>query len=110
MARYYEGLAANIEFFAHEAKWILTQKLELGLIAGESEDAIKKLKRLEVSTDLERVRIVLALIDLSPDSTQLRIEELQRLPFANQIVIFRLGYGLWDEYAQKVTTSSGAIA
>jgi hypothetical protein len=35
--RYYEGLKANVEFFANEAESILRQKLELGLIAaGES--------------------------------------------------------------------------
>ena len=99
--RYYEGLAADIAFFAKEAQGILRQKLELGLIAGESAGAIEKLKGLPVSKDLERVKIVLALVDFSPDSTRLKAEELRQLPFADQIEIFHLGYGLWDENADK---------
>jgi hypothetical protein len=99
--RYYEGLAAGIDFFATEAQGILRQKLELGLIAGESAGAIEKLKGLPVSSDLKRVKIVLALVDFSPDSTRLKAEELRHLPFSDQIEIFHLGYGLWDENADK---------
>jgi hypothetical protein len=99
VSRYYGGLAANIEFFAKEAEGVLRQKLELGLITGESAGAIKKLKGLPVSRDLKRVKIVLALVDFSPDSTRLKAEELKQLPFADQIKIFHLGYGLWDENA-----------
>ena len=99
--RYYEGLAANIEFFANEAEGILRQKLELGLIAGESAEAIEKLKRLPVSRDLKRVKIVLALVDLSPHARRLKADELKKLPFKDQIELFHLGYGLWDKNADK---------
>ena len=100
--RYYEGLKANLEFFANEAEGILRQKLELGLIAaGESGGAIEKLKKLPVSRDLKQVKIVLALVDLSPDARRLNAEELKQLPFADQIELFYLGYGLWDENADK---------
>jgi hypothetical protein len=99
--RYYEGLAANIEFFANEAEGILRQKLELGLIAGESAEAIEKLKRLPVSRDLKRVKIVLALVDLSPHARRLKADELKKLPFKDQIELFHLGYGLWDRNADK---------
>jgi hypothetical protein len=100
--RYYDGLAAGIDFFANEAQGILRQKLELGLITGESAGAIEKLKGLPVSRDLKRVKIVLALVDFSPDARRLKAEELKQLPFANQIEIFlHLGYGLWDENADK---------
>ena len=97
--RYYEGLAADIGFFAKEAEGILRQKLELGLITGDSPGAIEKLKGLPVSTALERVKIVLALVDFSPDSTRLNAKELEQLPFAKQIKVFKLGYGLWDKNA-----------
>ena len=102
VSRYYNGLAANIDFFANEAQGILRQKLELELIAAESPDAIKKLKGLPVSSDLKQVKIVLALVDFSPHSTRLKAEELRRLPFADQIQIFHLGYGLWKENAVEV--------
>jgi hypothetical protein len=106
--RYYNGLEAEIDFFADEAEGILRQKLELGLIAaGESVGAIEKLKRLPVSRDLKRVKIVLALVDFSPDSTRLKAEELRQLPFADQIELFHLGYGLWDENADKKWRCSG---
>jgi hypothetical protein len=101
VGRYYKGLAADIDFFANEAQLILRQKLELELIAGESAGAVEKLKGLPVSRDLKRVKIVLALVDFSPDSTRLKAEELSQLPFADQIEIFHLGYGLWDENADK---------
>lgn len=100
--RYYEGLKANVEFFANEAESILRQKLELGLIAGgESAGAVEKLKRLPVSRDLKQAKIVLALVDLSPDARRLNAGELKQLPFADQIEIFHLGYGLWDKNADK---------
>jgi hypothetical protein len=99
--RYYEGLKANIEFFANDAEGILRQKLELGLIAGESAGAIEKLKRLPVSRDLKRVKIVLALVDLSPRAGGVKAAELKQLPFADQIELFHLGYGLWDKNADK---------
>jgi hypothetical protein len=101
VCRYYDGLAADIDFFADEAQGILRQKLELGLIAGESAGAVEKLKGLPVSKDLKRVKIVLALVDFSPDSTRLKAEELKQLPFADQIELFHLGFGLWDENADK---------
>ena len=44
---------------------------------------------------------MLALVDFSPDATRLKAGELKRLPFADQIEIFYLGYGLWDENANK---------
>jgi hypothetical protein len=100
--RYYEGLKANVEFFASEAEGILRQKLELGLIAaGESAGAIEKLKRLPVSRDLKRVKIVLALVDLSPHAGGVKAAELKQLPFADQIELFHLGYGLWDKNADE---------
>jgi len=100
--RYYEGLKANVEFFASEAEGILRQKLELGLIAaGESAGAIEKLKRLPVSRDLKRVKIVLALVDLSPHAGGVKAAELKHLPFADQIELFHLGYGLWDKNADE---------
>jgi len=99
--RYHEGLKANIEFFANEAQGILRQKLELGLIAGESIGAIEKLKRLPVSSDLRRVKIVLALVDLSPRAVGVKAAELKQLSFADQIEIFHLGYGLWDKNADN---------
>jgi hypothetical protein len=109
--RYYDGLAADIDFFANEAQGILRQKLELGLIAaGESAGAIEKLKGLPVSRDLKRVKIVLALVDFSPKSTVLKAEELRQLPFADQIELFHLGYGLWDENADKKWRCSGQPA
>jgi hypothetical protein len=40
-------------------------------------------------------------VDFSPDSTRLKAEELRQLPFADQIELFHLGYGLWDENADK---------
>jgi hypothetical protein len=60
-----------------------------------------------VSKDLKRVKIVLALVDFSPDSTRLKAEELRKLPFADQIELFHLGYGLWDENADKKWRCSG---
>jgi hypothetical protein len=107
--RYYEGLAADIGFFADEAQGILRQKLELGLIAGESAGTIEKLKGLPVSRDLKRVKIVLALVDFSPASTGLKAEELEQLPFAGQIEIFHLGYGLWKKNAKKLRESRDPI-
>jgi len=84
-----------------QAEGILRQKLELKLIAGESAAAIEKLKRLPVSRDLKRVKVVLALVDLSPRAGGVKAAELKQLPFADQIELFHLGYGLWDKNADK---------
>jgi hypothetical protein len=53
------------------------------------------------------VKIVLTLVDFSPDSTHLKAEELKQLHFADQIELFHLGYGLWDENADKKWRCSG---
>ena len=42
------------------------------IASGELAGAIEKLKRLPVSRDLKQVKIVLALVDLSPDAKRLK--------------------------------------
>jgi hypothetical protein len=100
VAGYYDLLVANIGDVASEAQALLRQKLRLGLITGATDDALKKLAERTVSNRLDTVKVLLALVDYSPRSTRLNVEELSRLKFPVQV--FRLGLGLWDEYAQNV--------
>jgi hypothetical protein len=101
---YYNALENNIrgdEGIAQQAQNLLRQKLRMGLITGGSEEALAKLKRLNVSDDAKRVKIVVAMVDYNLRSTLLRVQipklrDLQsKKQLKNPIEVIHLGYGLW---------------
>lgn len=102
VAGYYSALVSNIETIAGGVERLLRQKLRLGLITGGSEEALRKLETLPVSTDVKRVKIALALVDYNPHSTLLRLSDIGKLPFADQVEVFHLGLGMWSGNAQRV--------
>jgi hypothetical protein len=113
---YYNTLEKNIDGVAEEAQKLLRQKLRMGLITSASKDALAKLEKLRVSRDPKRVKIVLAMVDYNPRSTQLESEltklgELQAARrLAHPIEVFHLGFGLWTKNARKVPALSAATA
>jgi hypothetical protein len=107
LERYYRALAERAEAVAVEAEGILRQKVELGLITGGSEDAIRKLASLPMSRDIRDFRFVVALADYNPNSRLLYLDGLAELPFANQIEVYRLGFGLWQANRVPVAAAEG---
>lgn len=107
LERYYRALAGQTEALAAEAEGILRQKVELGVITGGSEEAIRKLASLPLSRDIRDFRFVVALADYNPNSRLLSLDGLAELPFGNQIEVYRLGFGLWQANRVPVVTAEG---
>ena len=93
--RYFDDLRTTLPKFAKELQCQLRQKARLGLLTGLSEGAQSKIQRLTVSDRIEDVQVVIALVDYNPRSTRLNLDALRALPFADQINVFFLGFGLW---------------
>lgn len=96
LKRYYNNISKRAAGIAAEAEGVLRQKIELGLVSGGSEDAIRKLATLPISRNIDDVRFVVALVDYNPNSRRLNLDSLAALPFAKQIEVFQLGFGLWQ--------------
>ncbi|WP_162559759.1 hypothetical protein [Methylobacterium radiodurans] len=95
LSRYFEDLRGTLPTFAHELQGQLRQKARLGLLNGLSDLAQAKIQRLPVSDRIEDVRAVVALVDYNPRAGRLDLGALRALPFADQIDLFHLGFGLW---------------
>ena len=96
LARYFDDLRTTLPTFARELQAQLRQKARLGLLTGLSELAQAKIQRLPVSARIEDMRVVIALVDYNPRAGRLDLEALRALPFADQIDLFHLGFGLWQ--------------
>jgi hypothetical protein len=105
--RYYDALTDNISRIASHTQVMLQQKLRMGLITGGSAEALRKLKRLNISDDAKCVKIVVAMVDYDLRSTLLRaqIPKLRDLKskkqLKNPIEVIHLGYGLWSGNAVR---------
>ncbi len=99
---YYDSVAADLERVAEESETLLRQQIELGLIA-HTEGRLEALKRVRISRDMTRTRFAIVLVDYAPASTLLNEVALRQLPFADQVDVFRVGFGLWQTMAQPLT-------
>jgi len=100
---YYQSLAGSMEQAASEAELLLRQKLDLDLFQ-QSKDRLAALRTLRVSRSIEQVRFGIVLVDYNPSSKQLNKgkEALRGLPFAAQIELFYVGFGLWGANRQAL--------
>jgi hypothetical protein len=105
---YYEALKQNIRQIAKDTQSLLRQKMEMGLIIGGEKNAHEKLKRLDVSDDPKKIKIVLALVEVNPRSALLdregpKLTQLEaKWELEAGIDIYHFGYGLWKENADPV--------
>ena len=93
--RYYDDLCANLSHVVPALQDQLWQKARLGFLSGLSKGACAKIQTLPISQKIEDVRIAIALVDYNPRARQLNEEKLRALPFAHQLDLFHLGFGLW---------------
>ncbi len=107
LGKYYHSVKKDMPTLAAEAERILQQKIDLGLMAG-TPGQLKALKSLRVHREVERVHFGIVLVDYNPASKLLVEDGLANLPFANQIVLFHVGFGLWSSNARKPTVSASA--
>lgn len=96
LARYFDDLRTTLPTFASDLQAQLRQKARLGLLTGLSELAQAKIQWLPVSDRIEDVRAVIALVDYNPRAGRLDLGALRALPFADQVDLFHLGFGLWQ--------------
>lgn len=95
IGRYFDDLRSTLPTFSRDLENQLHQKARLGLLTGLSEGAQAKIQRLRVSDRIQDVRVVIALVDYNPRAARLDLDALRALPFAHQIDLFFLGFGLW---------------
>ncbi len=63
--------------------------------------ALRKIQELEISSSVKDVRVVVALIYYNPKSRKLDLGALKKLPFASQVDLFFLGFGIWHRNSQS---------
>jgi len=101
LARYYEALKPIAARIAEECETLFRQKLALGLYA-QAQDRLEAMKTLRISRDFSQFQFILILVDYNPNSAKLGLDNIARLPFANQVKIFRAGLAMWQQNVKPV--------
>jgi len=101
LARYYEALKPMAGSFAEDCEMVFRQKLALGLY-DQSPDRLEAMKTLKISRELSDFQFILVLVDYNPNSVQLDVSQLENLPFAKQVKIFRGGLAMWRQNVKPI--------
>jgi hypothetical protein len=101
LARYYEFIKSNAAVFAEEMETVFRQKLALGL-SDQSPERLNAMKTLTLSRNIKDFRFILVLVDYNQNSSLLPLENLRKLPFADQVWIFRSGFGMWQHNVSPI--------
>lgn len=96
LGRYYEAIKLKANLVAEEIEILFHQKLELGLY-NQSLERIEALKTLTILKDISSFQFILVLVDYNQKSKKLQLEKLKNLSFADQIRVYKGGFGLWQE-------------
>jgi hypothetical protein len=102
LSRYHTAIAPRLPQLAEEFQGVFRQKLELGLYRQDAQ-RLRAMRTLTFSSDLSQVHFVLILVDYNPHSRRLNEDKLRRLPFAQQIKIFKSGFALWQHNVPGLT-------
>jgi len=92
---YYDAMKSDFKKMASEFQGILQQKLELRLF-DQKDDRLDVMKTLTINDDINNAQFIVILIDYNPRSKFFERARLHELPFADQVKIFRTGFGLWQ--------------
>jgi hypothetical protein len=109
LARYYEALKPIAARIAEECETIFRQKLELGLYA-QAPERLEAMKTLRVSRDFSQFQFILILVDYNPNSAKLDTDTIARLPFANQVKVFRAGLAMWQQNVKQIAGLSPILS
>lgn len=103
LGRYYEYVKSNTDELVEEYQTVFAQKVELNLI-NQKEDKLIALSKVRFSKDINDFRFVVGLVDYNRRSELVKRakKELKKLPFADQIRIFYLGFALWEQDAESL--------
>jgi hypothetical protein len=104
LARYYEPIRKNASALAEEMQTVFRQKLELGLY-NQPNERLEAMKTLRFSQDIDKFQFILVLVDYNPHSKLFALQQINELPFANQIKIFHAGFGMWSQNLTSVQAS-----
>lgn len=98
LSRYYGHIKRNLDTICTEMELIFNQKLILGLIE-RSPQQIAQLQKLKLSRDINKVELILYLVDYNPNSIlkNRMISKAMLLPFSSQIRIKLGGLAMWDQ-------------
>ena len=106
LSAYHASIGANIEQVAGESEVILKQQIDLGLIA-HPPARLQAFQKLRISREVSKVRFVVVLVDHPPGSKKLSQAKLSALPFADQVDVTHVGFGLWQVNARAVREEQG---
>jgi|GEM_PF-1905832 len=95
--QYYEYISANFDLFKHDLESLFHQKARLGLFPGLSKDAQAKLDKVKIVGGIDKLEIVVALVDHSPKAAQDYLGKLAEMSFHKQITIQKLGFAMWKK-------------
>ena len=100
--RYYHSIKKRPAEIAEEVETMFRQKVELGLYHCSTEQ-LNAMKQLSCSPELDDFQFIIVLVDYNPNSSRFNPDSLRALPFANQIRIFKAGFGMWQQDLQRIT-------
>ncbi|MFN8445291.1 MAG: hypothetical protein U0175_31170 [Caldilineaceae bacterium] len=100
--RYYAAIKPKCAEIADELQTIFRQKLELGLYQ-QPQDRLAAMATLKFARTIEQFQFLIILVDYNHNSSLLSLQNLERLPFANQIRIFHSGFAMWQQNAKTLS-------
>lgn len=96
IGKYYKAIKGTAGKIAEEAEVTFRQKLALDLFE-QPLNRVEALKTLTFSKKIEQFQFILVLVDYNPNSTQLKLDKLRKLPFSDQISVFYSGFAMWQQ-------------
>ena len=60
------------------------------------------MRTLKIDESIENAQFIVVLVDYNPNSTFFGRAKLDELPFADQVKIFRSGFGMWSNSLEDV--------
>jgi predicted O-methyltransferase YrrM len=60
------------------------------------------MKKLTFAKGIKDFQFILVLVDYNQNSTSLALDNIRKLPFADQIKVFYTGFGMWKDNVKPI--------
>jgi hypothetical protein len=101
LKRYYGWVEQNAAQFAEEMEHVFKQKLTLGLF-NQDKNRLAAMKELAFSKNIDDYQFILVFVDYNKNSSLLKMDSIESLPFAKQVMVFHAGFGMWQHNVSPV--------
>jgi hypothetical protein len=111
LGRYYSWIQEHAAMFAEEMENIFKQKLALHLYR-QRLDRLQAMETLTFSKEIKNFLFILVFVDYNKNSGLLQssIQNIQNLPFADQVKVFYSGFGMWQHNVNPIKDSKSENA